>query len=188
MKTITIYKRNRIVFAEMGFLVGLLVILSSCMGIKPGASKSGKKLYETFFVGEEGTQYFIKPLSFGNALKEEMDLDITFRYKKEVKDSAIVNMSFLNKEIFKNADSLSISNKSYSIVIREMNYLFSERRKEIYLSRFSTKVDLRDVKKLFMNTNWSMILYKNNNSSKFEALKTTQKNIGKLNYEVFGLF
>src|SRR5690606_7037547 len=79
----------------------LLLLLSSCFSVKPGTSRSARNLYQNFFIGEEGSQYFIKPIAFENDEKEKLQLDITFRYKDEVKDSATVNFSIVTKELNK---------------------------------------------------------------------------------------
>ena len=46
----------------------LILALGSCSAGKSGV-KTGKKLFTDFFVGDAGTQYFIKPLTFENADK-----------------------------------------------------------------------------------------------------------------------
>jgi hypothetical protein len=182
------YRIKSFTLIKRGFVLGFLIILSSCLSIKPGSVKSGKKLYETFFIGEAGTQYFIKPLTFSNNLNEELKLDITFRYRNEIKDTAIINISFLGKEIFKNADSLEINNEAIAIIIKEMKYMFCERNKEIFNCRFSAKVKLLDVEKLFDSSKWNLILYKNGDFSEYLTPKTTEKKIDKLNYEIFAIF
>ncbi len=183
-----IYKMRSFTLIMRGFVFGILIILSSCLSIKPSIVKSGKKLYETFFVGEDGTQYFIKPLEFSNDVNEKLKLDITFRYKNEIKDSAIVNISLLSKEIYKYADGLKIKNDSIDIIIKEMKYMFSERNKKIYNSRFSANVNLFDVEQLFDSNNWILILYKDGRSIKYITPKITKKKIDKLNYEIFAIF
>ena len=183
-----IYKMKSFTLIKKVFVFGILIILSSCFSIKSEAVKSGKKLYETFFVGEAGTQYFIKPLMFSNKNNEELLLDITFRYKNEIKDSAVVNVSFLSEEVFKEVDSLKINNEANSIIIKKLKYIFSERNKEIYNCRFLFKVDLFHINTIFDSSNWHLILYKNEGISKYTPSKATKKKIDKLNYEIFALF
>jgi len=169
--------------------LGFLLILSACLSIKPGAVKAGKKLYETFFVGEEGTQYFIKPLIFTNNTKERLTLDITFRYKNQFKDSALVNISFFSKEVFKNVDSLKITNDSVVVVLKNMKFLFAERSsKKEFNSRFSTKGNMADINKLFNNADWKIFLFKQKSLSKYETPKYTKKKIDKLRFAIFMLF
>ena len=175
-------------FLKSGIIFCILITISSCLGMKPGGGSSGKKLYETFFVGEEGTQYFIKPLLFCNKLKEELKFDITFRYKSEIKDSAIINITLISKEIVKNIDSLQITSNTNVTTIKEAKYMFCERNKETYICRFSTKVKLSDVEKLFDNNSWNIILYKQSGSNEFTTPNSTKKSIGKINYEIFSMF
>lgn len=170
----------------------LLISLSfftACLSVKPGGGKSGKKLYETFFVGEEGTQYFIKPLSFVDENKDELKLDVTFRYKTTVEGDAIVNVSFPSDKVFKTLDSLVINNNhSQTVAITDMEFLFAERSKNIYTCRFSSEVDLVEVKQLFEASSWELSLYKNNQQVQYMPAKHTAKNIEKINYEIFALF
>ena len=175
-------------FLKSGIILCILITISSCLGMKPGGGSSGKKLYETFFVGEEGTQYFIKPLLFCNKLKEELKFDMTFRYKSEIKDSAVINITLISKEIVKNIDSLQISSGTNVTSINEAKYMFCERDKETYICRFSTKVKLSDVEKLFDNNSWNIILYKQSGSNEFTTPNSTKKSIEKINYEIFSMF
>lgn len=170
------------------FVLGIIILMSGCLSIKPGGVKSGKNLYETFFVGDEGTQYFIKPLTFKDETKNRLIIDFTFRYKDQIKDSAFVNISLLNTKIYRNIDSLKISNDVVSMVFKNIKYLFAERSKKEYNSRFSTKGYLVDINKLFDKNNWIIVVYKQNNSSKYNTPEETKKKIDKLKYVIFMLF
>ncbi len=166
----------------------IFALLSSCMNVRPGGAKSGKRLYESFFVGDEGTQYFIKPLVFTNDMDEKLKLDFTFRYKNEIKDSATVNATFMSKEIFRNADSLKIIDGSNIVVLSNMAYLFSEKNKEVYNNRFSTKAEMLKIKNLFNGNTWKILIYKNGTHTQYMTPKKTKKSLEKLNQEVFVLF
>jgi len=170
------------------FVLGIVISLSGCIGMKPSGVKSGKNLYETFFVGEEGTQYFIKPIVFNSENKNRLFVDFTFRYKDKIKDSAFVNMSFFNTEIIKNIDSLKITNSSVSIVLKNIKSLFAERSQKEYKSRFSTKGSLADLNKLFDKNNWIITAFKHNNSTNYTTPKSTKMKIDKLDAGVFMLF
>ena len=85
---IIISKNISILAKACTVLIALFII--GCIGVKPGSEPGGKKLFETFYAGEQGSQYFIKPLVLKNATKEKLTIDFSFRYKTEVKDSAIV--------------------------------------------------------------------------------------------------
>ena len=170
------------------FLLGIVLFLSGCVSIKPGGVKSGKNLVETFFVGDDGTQYFIKPLLFKSETNQQLIIDFTFRYKDRIKDSAFVNMSFLNTEIIKNVDSLKIISGNNSMVLENVKSLFVEKIQSEYKSRYSTKGSLSDIDKLFNNNDWTILVYRQNNISRYITPKETKKKIGKLNESIFVLF
>lgn len=157
----------------------LLLIFSGCLSIKPSASKSGKKYFETFYVGEEGTQYFIKPISFiDENLYEELIIDITFRYRNIIKDSAIVNFSIRSSDIYKNVDTFKLSNKKIEIQTDRVELIYNEKNNKGYISRHSTKVSLNELKELFNNDDWLITV---ENSSKITNYKANRKTIRVIN-------
>lgn len=181
-------KLNCIIFLRRYFVLSLLFLLFSCFSIKPGGVKTAKKLYESFYIGEDGSQYFIKPLNLQNDANAELKIDFTFRYKNEIKDSVIINITFVGSENFKVADSISIENENISIISKEINYLFSERKKRTYNSRFSIKTKLDGIQELFESSNWKMVLYENGNQHQYVTIRSTKRKIDQLRYEIFSLF
>ncbi|MCC6726639.1 MAG: hypothetical protein IT258_19210, partial [Saprospiraceae bacterium] len=112
------------IFFPLNFrlLLLLFIPLLSCFSLKPGGVKSGKRLFETFYVGTDGTQYFIKPLEFTADNKEVLKLDVTFRQKDISEDSATVNISFYGAENFKTADSLVIKNTTETLALKNLSH------------------------------------------------------------------
>ena len=186
-KTNAINKSNALL-KKYYLLFFCFIFLISCVSVKPTSSKSAKNLYETFFTGEEGTQYFIKPLKFENNSKELLYLDVTFKHRKVIKDSATVNFSVLNNNAFNAIDSLTIANDKTVKTIKDINFLFSEKTNKGYKSRFSGKFPLQQVQSLFINPNWTLILYKEGNKTEFKASKRSRKSIGKLDSDIFSIF
>ena len=170
------------------FFIGAIVLFSGCLGVKNSTGNSAKNLFETFYVGNDGTQYFIKPLNFNDDNKNQLKLDVTFRYKDRVKDSALVNISFINDELFRNVDSLKLSNDSVSVVFNNFKYLFAERIQKKFNSRFSTKSSLVEMTKLFDKNNWNIIVYRQNKYDKYYSPNETKNRINKLKYGIFMLF
>lgn len=169
-------------------VLGLLV-LTGCTSIKVGGVKSGKNLFETFYVGEDGTQYFIKPLFFSNTEnKDVMDMDFTFRYKNEVKDSVIVNFAIRSEKIIKQIDRLTLSNATQSIESNDVELLFNEKRKNEFYSRFSTKITMVEFNQMFENFDWKTVVVTDGASQTFEAEKKTKKSLSKLADKVFIIF
>ncbi|GAB5523615.1 MAG: hypothetical protein Roseis2KO_14870 [Roseivirga sp.] len=169
------------------FLLIAMLACVSCLPVKPGATKSGGGLYETFFVGDEGTQYFIKPLEIKGEQKNEMSLDMTFRYKNDINTSVTVNFSVISDSNLRQIDSLLVVNSQYSLSLTNADYMYSEKVKTGYRSRFSAKAGLKDVKSAFADGNWLLYLYKGPDLLKFKGDKGLAKKIASLNSEVFDL-
>jgi hypothetical protein len=156
------------------------------MGMKPGSTKSGKALFSTFFVGQAGTQYFVKPLEFeAEESNEAMDLDITFRYKKEIEGAAVVNMSFFLDKKIKEIDSLLISNGEKQLCIDSLNFMFAERMDDQYKCRFSSSCSLNTLVSLFEDEEWEIKRYNKGESYSYLVSKKTSKKLKKLDYELF---
>ncbi len=171
------------------YFIGMISLLyTSCSSAKHAGGKSGKHLYESFYVGEAGTQYFIKPLAFTNKASEESKLDFTFRHKDAVKDSAVVNMTFHTIQNLKTVDSIIIKNMVFTSTIYTVRYMYAERNKDKYNCRFTAKAPLADVKKLFGNSQWIIIRYHDGEATKLMSIPRTNEAIAKLEYEIFSLF
>lgn len=184
MGNVVKYRNSIQVKVLLLFLVS--IFLSGCLSVKPTTTKSGKNYYETFYVGADGNQYFIKPLSFKNSeTKEELIVDITFRYKDEIKDSAIVNFTITSPVIYKSLDSLKISNNSIDISNHNTSLLFNEKSNSEFISRFTSEIALYDIKKLFNKDDWTFIIYNATETTKFKPNRKTVKAITALRENVF---
>lgn len=167
-------------------IISLSFLLNSCLSIKPSTTKSGKNYFETFYVGKDGVQYFIKPLLFENIeSKEDMVVDITFRYKDEIRDSAIVNFSIKSSAIYKNIDSLKVSSKDFKIRNNNVSLLFNEKTKKGFTSRFTTKIALKEIKFLFNENEWNFILYNSTQKNRFKPHRRASKAISTIRDKVF---
>jgi len=171
---------------KLSFIILLSLLFYGCLSVKPGASKSGKKYFETFYVGEEGTQYFIKPLLFENSESDKnLLLDIAFRYKKVIKDSAIVNFSIKSPILYKSIDSLVISNGNVEIRNNKIEHLFNEKTNKEFLCRFTTKISLDKINKIFNNDEWEFAIFEKNQMDKYKPHKKTEKAINILRDRLF---
>ena len=165
------------------------IVFQSCSSLKPGSTNSGSSLYTSFFVGEKGTQYFIKPIKFkSNDSDNEMMLDITFRYKDSLHTDATLNYSVINQEIIKNIDSIVIANPTNKISCKHNKRLYNERKKNNYFSRFSTNTPSAKLKKVFANSNWTITTYYNNKKRSYLPTKKSKKSITTLNEYLFVIF
>ncbi len=175
---------------KQSFFLGCLLCFLSvgCGMLKPASTKTGKNLYETFFVGEEGVQYFIKPLTFENLEEEQLNIDMTFRYKNEVKGKSDIKMFVLSDKVYKKMDSLLINNGQTQKIIKEVDFMFSEKTKKGFQSRFSTKISLADLQELFKGADWTIEAHQGNQKNTFKTSLRTQKAINKLDEVIFVMF
>jgi hypothetical protein len=171
-------------FSTINIIV-IIAVFSACMSVKPGISGSSGRLYETFFVGEAGTQYFIKPITFTNQSKETIEMDFTFRFRDEIKDSAIVNSSIISNNLLRTVDSITINNKSTQFTMHNVNRLMMERKKKKYESRFSSKMELSQIKELFAQTGWEITIFSESQAFTFNPPSKTSRTIQNLNHNIF---
>lgn len=175
--------------ATIFFSFVILLTFSSCLsGIRLGASKTGVNLYETFYVGEQGTQYYVKPLSFSGENSEELSLDMTFRYKDQIKDSVVVNFSVFSDKVLKKIDSFVLRNAQNSVQSTDVSLLFNSKQKKKVQSRFVVQLPLEEVYQLFQEENWIVEIQSDNNKIVFVSSGKASKSVRKLNDVVFSLF
>lgn len=177
---------NNRFYIYVGFVI--MAILASCRGIKPGGATAGNKLYETFFVGEEGSQYFIKPIALKNENKERLLMDFTFRYKDDVKDSTLVNFTIVSQDNIKSIDQIVLENGVVSTKSDKVALLFIKRENDGFHGRFTCKVSLTEISELYSNSNWKISAISGQDSKIFYASSKSQKKIEALNYNVFQVF
>lgn len=163
--------------------------IQGCFSIKPATERSAGGLFETFYAGDKGTQYFIKPLSFRNRDKgKELNIDFTFRYKDTANDSVIINYSVLGEDIYRSMDSLKINSNNAQVVLENTDHMFSRKKRKDFESRFTTKEMLSNIKNLFDHDDWELILYKQDISINFETPRRTKRKIRELENNLFVLF
>lgn len=156
----------------------------SCLTIKPGATKSGIKFYESFYIGEGVNQYFVKPLSFSNGVNDFF-IDFTLRDQKSKNDSCAINFTLITPIITKKIDSLVINSKSNSLILNDCKLLFVDRVGKSFNARFSANSQSSKLHKLFQDNQWQIIVYNSNKMEKFEPTKKTFKTISILDKNLF---
>lgn len=167
-------KANQFKGAVLFFLVASM---SSCMVVRPGANKSGKHLYESFFISLQTNQYFIKPMEFTSEDDAEIWLDFTFRDKNESRDSATVNFTLHFDEIVKSIDSIKIENGIQQTDLRDISYIYTIKKKEKYNSRFTSKSSNPSQNSLFNDKEWLVRVYFDSKSYTFKPTRRTADGI-----------
>ena len=168
-------------------LPAILLMISSCaLTVKPASTKSAKAYYESFFVGENGTQYFIKPIELDSEIDDaKMLIDFTFRYKNEIKDSSVINFSIIGTNIIRSVDNIVFTN---IVSLNDISLLFNEKKGDKFISRFSVKCSTKEMIDIFNHSDMKINVTTNNTITLFLSHKKTQKIIRSLNDNLFVLF
>ena len=182
--------KHRLKIVISAVLVASFALVSvGCLSLKPSSSKGNGDLFETFYIGGNNIQYFIKPLVLESD-EGHLDLDITFRANKETlsTDSASMKLSIFTERAIKTIDSVKFSNGNFNFTIIEPERIFSEKSsKGLIKNRYTAQVLQKDVVNLFEDSNWKCWVYEKNGNVKYIASKKTAKNIKILKSNIFDL-
>jgi hypothetical protein len=174
-------------FFKFFLIFTYILFFQSCISIQGGR----QKLYEDFYSAKGSSQYFIKPLSLNTlnkTSKAEIDFTFSLREPLPLTDSAFVNISILDKAIFKQLDSVVFyTSPTSKITIIKPNLLFNEKKGKLILSRFSIKMPTWAVKSAFISQALQIDFFSKENRSYRSVSNKTKKKILKLNTYIFEL-
>ena len=171
-------------------LISLSISLNSCLGVKPATSGGGKKYFESYYVGDEGNQYFIKPLVLVSEYKEEKaTLDISFRSKESLQGTAQVNFSVYMPEAVHSLKDAYLYVNDTSFELSDIKLLFVEKEKNGFQSRFSTTVPAEKLRSIFNTSDWQLVIIKEKGKTyKFDTASSSKKRIEAINTNLFTIF
>lgn len=176
-------------FAPIVAFLGVLLLMS-CGSVRPGAVKSARNLYETFYVGEDGTQYFIKPLKFEHPgdVGSTLLLDLTFRYRDEVRDTATLNFTIEDERLYRSVDEITISHPGFSARCSDTDLLYTQRSGDGFASRFSARMPMADLVKVFTSSDWTLQVRTGDMNKSFLPVSKTERAVIRLQDGVFVVF
>ena len=171
-------------------LISLSISLNSCLGVKPATSGGGKKYFESYYVGDEGNQYFIKPLALVSEYEEaKATLDISFRSKESLQGTAQMNFSVYMPEAIHSLKSVYLYVNNTSFELSDVKLLFVEREKNSFQSRFSTTIPAEKLKSIFNTSDWQLVIIKEKGKTyKFDTASLSKKRIEAINTNLFTIF
>lgn len=171
-------------------LISLSISLNSCLGVKPATSGGGKKYFESYYAGDEGNQYFIKPLVLVSEYKEaKATLDISFRSKESLQGTAQVNFSVYMPEAVHSLKDAYLYINDTSFELSDIKLLFVEKEKNGFQSRFSTTVPAEKLKSIFNISDWQLVIIKEKGKTyKFDTASSSKKRIEAINTNLFTIF
>ncbi len=160
-------------------LILIILTVSSCLSIKPATTKSGKHLWEEFYVSPEVNQYFIKPLTFSNSNNDDQfAVDFTFRNGS---DSVTVNFSILSEKTIATPDQITFDNNNGSIKISNRHTLLKEKTNKKIKLRQTGKISFNEFTRLFAGNKWIVTTINDSASTTFNPANKTLKHIKSLN-------
>jgi hypothetical protein len=127
---------------------------------------SQKNLIKSFFRGDNGIQYFIKPIVYQTINKEKLSVDFTLNIINDSVVKIISNFSSLKN----NMKKLIIGSSTYEVI-----KLFDDYETKKIYSRYTFDLKFRDFKKLFL---WEPIII---DSNKYFLKKSFRKKINLIN-------
>jgi hypothetical protein len=171
-------------------LISLSISLNSCLGVKPATSGGGKKYFESYYAGDEGNQYFIKPLVLVSEYKEaKATLDISFRSKESLQGTAQVNFSVYMPEAVHSLKDAYLYVNDTSFELSDIKLLFAEKEKNGFQSRFSTTVPAEKLRSIFNTSDWQLVIIKEKGKTyKFDTASLSKKRIEAINTNLFTIF
>lgn len=171
-------------------LISLSISLNSCLGVKPATSGGGKKYFESYYAGDEGNQYFIKPLVLVSEYKEaKATLDISFRSKESLQGTAQVNFSVYMPEAVHSLKDAYLYVNDTSFELSDIKLLFVEKEKNGFQSRFSTTVPAEKLRSIFNTSDWQLVIIKEKGKTyKFDTVSSSKKRIEAINTNLFTIF
>lgn len=157
-------------------LTTLLVLLSlgGCIGIKIKGTKGGNKYYETFYAGQNGMQYFIKPILYASTDKEHLFIDYSFRHTQSQKDSVCVHFSIFSKQLIKKIDSIDFLG---SYRDQKITTMFVESKGKQYETRLTFNMPLQVFIKSMEDAHRDITIYHQAKTTIFQTTTRGRKRI-----------
>ena len=167
-----------------------ILLLASCGSVRPGAVKSARNLYETFYVGEDGTQYFIKPLKFERPgdVQSELLLDLTFRFRNEVRDTATLNFTIEDDRLYRSVERFEIAHPGFAAKSADIELLYNQRAGDGFASRFSARLPMADLVKVFDSADWTLTVQSGEGEMRYLPVGKTERAVVRLQDGVFVVF
>ncbi len=133
-------RQNQVKFLFVFSLIALT--LYSCGGMKMSGAQKAGKYFESFYTGENGVQYFIKPLIFESTTsKEFLEIDALFRINDNPLDSATFNVSINSNEVIERNSDLILHLKGETYKASYSELFYQERENKFVLTRNSYKTE-----------------------------------------------
>jgi len=151
---------------------------TSCISIRKGSTKGAELDYESFFINDSTTQYFIKPLDFIG--DKQFSCDFTFRRSGSVNSETTMNFSCFstfNQPI----DTVYLITSSNRYLIINSKLLYKERIEKSFHYRYSTTISFGQLKEFFQSPQQGVLI----DQSYLKMKPATRKKINRIKTNLF---
>ena len=160
----------------------IILFINNC-----AVNNSRNRLFQSFYMGNGITQYFIKELTFNND-NNSLLLDITVQMKKEDSNNAIVNFTLQGKENINQVDSAIIVQQGKKLILTNIVPLFNEKIKNNFKSRYTSNINANDLFIFFQDPLWSIHITSRGKKYVYTTPKKTIKSIQYIHSNVFEIY
>ena len=140
-------------------LSAIVVVMfgGGCMLTKTSSVKSKETLYETFYVNDTISQYFIRPLNFKNKLTHQsFHIDFVFRVANNNSNDNQTSIVTANFSVLSNApvdvNTLQIENAPGFVTTTTCDLLFQEKQNKNFHD--TAKIQLGKLQHLMYDNDW----------------------------------
>ena len=152
----------------------LFILITSCHSVKPTGGKYNPSDYESFFLGEGKTQYFIQPLIFKGE-DAKFEIDFTFRDENFENSIAVANFSISSQHSITKIDSLIFNTSDLKIIASDINKIYHQKEGKKQNLRSTSNISGNQLSQIFESKNLQISVYGNNQELKFNPSKKINK-------------
>lgn len=150
--------------------IALICIISACHSVKPAGGKYKASDYESFFLGDGKTQYFIQPINF-NGEDSNLDIDFTFRDENFIDSLLVTNYTVSSEFSITKIDSIVFITSDSKIKATQIQKIFQERDGKKHRIRSTCKITGSKLAHILKSNNLQISIFAHNKELKFESSK-----------------
>lgn len=132
-------------------------------------------MYESFYIGPDESQYFIKPLEINNAVGDELMMDFTFRTYPDSISSVTLNHSLISEKAIGNIDSIRFANDAKSFTSTHTHRLYIEEKGSRFHLRSSSEIDYGGLREFLSDTDTRITIFHMGDSTEFHPTEQLLK-------------
>ncbi|MDG4717077.1 hypothetical protein [Winogradskyella marincola] len=164
----------------------IIVLLYSCVGVKPRSTGKVSKYIEDFYLGDGNMQYFVKPIDYEDANYKITKLDATFRRIDKKTDSVTVNFNIYLKNDDK-VSNIEIKEGLSTYETDKISTFFTKRDDDLINHRLSIKLPYEFYLKNLLNGTHSITITSEKDSNKISPSKRSKKKLPIIKEKIYNL-